>query len=246
MPIKWTPEKDQLLLLRILETHDLKVDPKKVVAAWPTISGQEKPTPRAITERLVRMRQIVKSTSDKDSDGHFSIGSGASSSVSTPRKSTKSSSAVPTPESGKRKRLDTSKSAPNSPLKNEMDVDEGHDEVYEVDDGFVKAGTPAKKGSELFDIPAFSPASTLEIHSGHVQAGSSLGLKQENQVPSDGSPVKRNRTRDRRATTQLGMVNYEDLLGDDEDSVGGRDDDVESSASDYVPGGAEIEDDDYA
>ncbi|KAI9652399.1 MAG: hypothetical protein M1831_006808 [Alyxoria varia] len=55
MPVKWTPELDQLLLLKILETHEIKLDAKKVIEAWPAERG-EKPTPRAITERLVRIR----------------------------------------------------------------------------------------------------------------------------------------------------------------------------------------------
>ncbi|KAE8381073.1 hypothetical protein BDV26DRAFT_289775 [Aspergillus bertholletiae] len=107
MPMRWTPENVQLLLLKILETHDLSVDTKKVAEAWPGSDPNSRPTPRAITERLVKMRQIVK-TSNNGSEGHFSIGKGAATSPSgaaaTPRKRGKNATAIPrTPPSGKRK-----------------------------------------------------------------------------------------------------------------------------------------------
>ncbi|KAB8265654.1 hypothetical protein BDV32DRAFT_144175 [Aspergillus pseudonomiae] len=105
MPMRWTPENDQLLLLKILETHDLSVDTKKVAEAWPGTDSNNRPTPRAITERLVKMRQMVKAANN-GTDGHFSIGRGAgtnpSSATATPRKRGKNAMAVPkTPTSGK-------------------------------------------------------------------------------------------------------------------------------------------------
>ncbi|KAB8212474.1 hypothetical protein BDV34DRAFT_218847 [Aspergillus parasiticus] len=107
MPMRWTPENDQLLLLKILETHDLSVDTKRVAEAWPGTDSSNRPTPRAITERLVKMRQMVKAANN-GADGHFSIGRGAgtnpSSATATPRKRGKNTTAIPrTPTSGKRK-----------------------------------------------------------------------------------------------------------------------------------------------
>ncbi|KAE8419417.1 hypothetical protein BDV36DRAFT_294252 [Aspergillus pseudocaelatus] len=112
MPMRWTPENDQLLLLKILETHDLSVDTKKVAEAWPGTDSNSRPTPRAITERLVKMRQMVKAANN-GADGHFSIGKGASanpsSATATPRKRGKNATAVPkTPTSGKRKNISKS------------------------------------------------------------------------------------------------------------------------------------------
>ncbi|TPX23677.1 hypothetical protein DIZ76_013013 [Coccidioides immitis] len=60
MPIKWTPENDQILLLKILETHQLSVDTKKVSEAWPQADPNAIPTPRAITERLHRIKKASK------------------------------------------------------------------------------------------------------------------------------------------------------------------------------------------
>lgn len=34
MPMRWTPDKDHILLLKLLETHDISVDTKKIAAAW--------------------------------------------------------------------------------------------------------------------------------------------------------------------------------------------------------------------
>lgn len=64
MPVKWTPDNDQLvssiiqsqtrrvlmaaqLLLKILETHDMHIDAKKVIAAW-----RECPPKREVGSRI--------------------------------------------------------------------------------------------------------------------------------------------------------------------------------------------------
>ncbi|KAL2812116.1 hypothetical protein BJX63DRAFT_432927 [Aspergillus granulosus] len=52
MPVRWTPEKDQLLLLKILETHNLSVDTRKVAEAWrevlPVLQDPNLSTTRAL------------------------------------------------------------------------------------------------------------------------------------------------------------------------------------------------------
>ncbi|MCJ1387213.1 hypothetical protein MMC18_000053 [Xylographa bjoerkii] len=77
MPIKWTSENDQLLLLKVLETHAVTIDNKAVSAAWPKDKG-EIPTPRAITERILKIRSLAKATGD----GTSSVKSGQSKSPS--------------------------------------------------------------------------------------------------------------------------------------------------------------------
>ncbi|KAK6502984.1 hypothetical protein TWF481_008020 [Arthrobotrys musiformis] len=57
MPVKWTAENDHLLLLTLLETHNIKVDGEKIKAAWPS-NGGEVPTARAIRERIVKIRSL--------------------------------------------------------------------------------------------------------------------------------------------------------------------------------------------
>ena len=59
----------------MLETHAVSIDTKAVVAAWPTNSG-EVPTPRAITERIQKIRSRAKAA-----------GVGISSKTSSPSKS---------------------------------------------------------------------------------------------------------------------------------------------------------------
>ncbi|KAK6528743.1 hypothetical protein TWF694_003982 [Orbilia ellipsospora] len=58
MPMKWTAENDHLLLLTLLETHNIKVDGDKIHAAWPKSAG-EKPTARAVRERIIKIRSIT-------------------------------------------------------------------------------------------------------------------------------------------------------------------------------------------
>ncbi|KAH8698329.1 hypothetical protein BGW36DRAFT_426041 [Talaromyces proteolyticus] len=58
MPIRWTPENDRILLLKILETHAISLNYSGVSAAWPA-EDNERPTPRAISERIFRLRQMA-------------------------------------------------------------------------------------------------------------------------------------------------------------------------------------------
>ncbi|KAL4972558.1 hypothetical protein BDW66DRAFT_120390 [Aspergillus desertorum] len=285
MPMRWTPENDQLLLLKILETHDIRLDPKKVAEVWPTIEDQDKPTPRAITERLVRMRAMIK---PGNSNSSFMIGSGPGSSSGSPasKRGRKPGSSNTTPRSAQRKKAaDDSGNGKNaltqgSPLKSEkMDLDDDNatnsaDAEHELDTDFVAGEadntnieTPSKKrkGRGLFDIPgptaapstpAPTPAAAGIMSSrthelSGVQVGSSLGLNSQKRAQqllnavSDGSPVKRI-PRARQAATKFSIVNYTNHLGDDEDGFEPGMDEVDSSASDYVPDSAVFDDDHFA
>ncbi|KAL4872735.1 hypothetical protein BDV12DRAFT_193079 [Aspergillus spectabilis] len=276
MPMKWTPKKDQLvspnpsepslhlhfqtskltpsyhlqLLLKILETNNnLSVDFKKVAEAWPVTPNQDRPTPRAISERLVKIRQMAKSSAaNTGSDGHLSIGKGVRGSASsTPRKSTKAS-VISTPEWAKRKRSGNGEMG--FPVKKEVGVKDevvNEDEDYgedELECRIVETPTKKMKGLELSE--------TFTTRVGYhgqgqveVRAGSTLNLKKEKDDDDDvfgaSQPAKR-QIRARRATAPFGMVNYGDALGEDEDED--RADDAESSASDYVPEGIEVDRDD--
>jgi hypothetical protein len=56
------------VLLRILEISQVNAGVKAISAAWPNNHG--KPTPRAITERLIKIRNGAKATGTA---GHFSV-----------------------------------------------------------------------------------------------------------------------------------------------------------------------------
>ncbi|KAL4960317.1 uncharacterized protein BDV14DRAFT_204847 [Aspergillus stella-maris] len=262
MPVKWTAERDQLLLLKILETHELKLDLKKVVAAWPT--GEEKPTPRAITERLVRIRANIKGAggirngsadNTSNSNTKLSIASGRKSVTSTPSKQLKALS-ISTPESGKRKRFGNQ--GLGVLVKKETDFLGIGDGDNDADGEDEEPATPSKKGCArtLFDIPAHSSsASHYEEGQMDIMPGSSLGLDLAQRSGNDGSifdadstttaTTQRRLSRARKATFQYGMVNYGDEL-DDEESGSGHADDGETSASDYVDEGAGHDDEDFA
>ncbi|EKG16071.1 hypothetical protein MPH_06765 [Macrophomina phaseolina MS6] len=61
MPMRWTPDKDQLMLLMLLKTHNISINYGAIADAWPADQG-EKPTPRAISERLIKMRKQIGSS----------------------------------------------------------------------------------------------------------------------------------------------------------------------------------------
>ncbi|PLB45245.1 hypothetical protein P170DRAFT_479764 [Aspergillus steynii IBT 23096] len=218
MPMKWTPENDQLLLLKILETHDLSVDTKRVADAWPINedSGKknDRPTPRAITERLVRMRQIVKSTGTGTSstDGHFSIGKGTGSAPSTPRKPRASGLKTPS-TSGKRK------------LSGLGDASQNAHRPVEEDD------TPTHKK------PLHPTLAGMNRNGNPDQVGVTLKLEvddDEGFVDQLTPSPKRVR---KASTLPLGMVSYKEE--DDDDLT------VESS-SEYTPDQVREDDDIYA
>ncbi|KAF3479815.1 uncharacterized protein GIQ15_06791 [Arthroderma uncinatum] len=66
MPMRWTSENDQLLLIKFIETHDITVDTKKISEAWPATSDDNRPTPRAITERIHKIRSLAKAAAAKN------------------------------------------------------------------------------------------------------------------------------------------------------------------------------------
>ncbi|KAJ5402336.1 uncharacterized protein N7487_008232 [Penicillium crustosum] len=98
--VKWDSTADQTLLAKILETHDLSVDAARVSEAWPAQENDQKPTPRAIKERLSRIKENVRLGN--------AAGSGPSSPVTpkkrTPRKKANETTASAGP-SRKRKRV---------------------------------------------------------------------------------------------------------------------------------------------
>ncbi|CUS09978.1 unnamed protein product [Tuber aestivum] len=78
--MKWSAENDQLLFLKLIETHDVSVKPQKIQEAWPR-DGREVPTARAISERIAKLRNVVKTTSTSAASSLP-----ASSTQTTPRK----------------------------------------------------------------------------------------------------------------------------------------------------------------
>ncbi|OOF95897.1 hypothetical protein ASPCADRAFT_130223 [Aspergillus carbonarius ITEM 5010] len=224
--MRWTPANDQLLLLKILETHDLSVDTKRVAAAWPASEGEERPTPRAITERLVRMRQTARASSGVD--GHFSIGKGmkSSSAPSTPRKPRKSVPAS-TPASGKRKRgkkdsdeeesaLSSSASSWSSPvvIKDDKDSEPDYPTIRKSMNLPVRTAAVAGSSSQVWAVGEQKAKVERAVMAG------------EREVEEGGSPMKRVR---KASVLPAGMVIWK---SDDDDEPG-----VDSSASEYVPEG---------
>ncbi|KAL9604208.1 MAG: hypothetical protein Q9219_000606 [cf. Caloplaca sp. 3 TL-2023] len=86
MPTKWTPERDQTLLLKILETSSISADVKAISENWP--AGEEAPTPRAIQERLHKIRAMAKGKGTGTFKMVGTVGSKAGSANSSPTKRT--------------------------------------------------------------------------------------------------------------------------------------------------------------
>ncbi|KAI1912948.1 hypothetical protein LOZ53_001041 [Ophidiomyces ophidiicola] len=128
MPIKWTPEVDQLLLLKILETHDLTVDPKKVSDAWPKSNPNAIPTPRAISERLFRMKKVVKDNANFTE----SPGQETPKKTPTPKRRKRNDSETP---SSKRSRVkkEPKLELASSPLGNHGDMGAVKEEPYDFE-----------------------------------------------------------------------------------------------------------------
>ncbi|RAH65272.1 uncharacterized protein BO66DRAFT_443267 [Aspergillus aculeatinus CBS 121060] len=56
--MKWTPENMNILWETLFETHNLTIDIDKMATVWP--NDDEKPTARAIKERLEKFRRNLK------------------------------------------------------------------------------------------------------------------------------------------------------------------------------------------
>lgn len=155
MPIKWGPQQDHLLLLKILETHpSIKLDTEKVAKAWPTEADEAGPTPRAIKERLTKIRELSKKNG---SITHFPIGpsgvgrtAAATNGVNrsapgapifaTPIKNGKASNSLPTPSrtisritatpaKTRKRRSGSMSDSEEAELTDESDFDEFPDDV---------------------------------------------------------------------------------------------------------------------
>ena len=87
---------DIQLLLKVLETHNITIDTKAVHASWPTDKG-EVPSPRAITERVLKIRSLAKATGG----GTFSVKSSQSRSLGATKP--KSSATPTTPKKARAK-----------------------------------------------------------------------------------------------------------------------------------------------
>ncbi|KAK2746194.1 hypothetical protein FQN57_003316 [Myotisia sp. PD_48] len=107
MPMRWTPENDQLLLLKIIETHELSVNAASVAAAWPGTDGDAKPTARAISERIGKIRSMAKT------NGKIAAGSAPATPVSRKR-----GPAAGSKSSGKRARTSNTQADPTTPTRN--------------------------------------------------------------------------------------------------------------------------------
>ncbi|KAJ6124231.1 hypothetical protein N7471_011548 [Penicillium samsonianum] len=134
--IKWDAMADQTLLAKILETHDLSVDVAKVAEAWPVQEDGHRPTPRALKERLNRIRENVRIGNP--------AASGPSSPV-TPKKRTprKKPNETPTPAgpSRKRKRVPKDTAADEDQVNVKKEEDLSTEEKELLDESLIKQET---------------------------------------------------------------------------------------------------------
>ncbi|KGO77711.1 hypothetical protein PITC_009810 [Penicillium italicum] len=140
--VKWDSNADQTLLAKILETHDLSVDAARVAEAWPAQDDDHKPTPRAIKERLTRIKENVR-------QGNSAAGAGPSSPV-TPKKRTprKKANETPTSATPSRKRKRATKDA----AADEDQVNVNEEEDLPVEDKELIAESAIKKETSLDNI----------------------------------------------------------------------------------------------
>ncbi|KAI5301494.1 hypothetical protein KEM56_001659 [Ascosphaera pollenicola] len=66
MRVNWGPEANQLLLLKLLETHTIRIDADKIAAAWQHAAKEngEGPSVRSIKDQLTRLRNAAWNQGD--------------------------------------------------------------------------------------------------------------------------------------------------------------------------------------
>ncbi|CAI7670460.1 unnamed protein product [Penicillium palitans] len=143
--VKWDSAADQTLLAKILETHDLSVDAARVAEAWPAQDSDQKPTPRAIKERLSRIKENVRLGS--------AAGSGPSSPV-TPKKRTPRKKATETTASAgprKRKRV-TKEAAADEEEVNVKEEDLPEDDNVPKNEALAEPAIKEETGLDIIDF----------------------------------------------------------------------------------------------
>ncbi|KAJ9628597.1 hypothetical protein H2203_002498 [Taxawa tesnikishii (nom. ined.)] len=111
MTVKWGPVEDQFILNTIFTNPSIKIDTqlvaKAVVETWP--ANKEKPTQRAVSERLVRLRKAAAtSVAGGMSAPIASTPKTPRTTTTTPAKTPKSASKRRTPASGKKRKANDS------------------------------------------------------------------------------------------------------------------------------------------
>ncbi|KAJ5456282.1 hypothetical protein N7530_011556 [Penicillium desertorum] len=139
--VKWDSFADQTLLAKILETHDLALDMNKVAAAWPG-DEENRPTPRALKERINRIKEIVRA-------GIAPV-SGTSSPV-TPKKRAprKKANETPTSAGPSRKRKRVAQDAPAD--QDEVRVKEEEELAAELNDLLPESAIKTETDTDAID-----------------------------------------------------------------------------------------------
>ncbi|KAL1959053.1 hypothetical protein VTO42DRAFT_3294 [Malbranchea cinnamomea] len=94
------------LLLKILETHDISLDTTRVANAWPVRDDQDRPTPRAIAERILKIKSLAKA----NSNGNDAATPKKVATKSTPRKRGTDDNGTPSLKRSRTKKSDNSPS----------------------------------------------------------------------------------------------------------------------------------------
>ncbi|KAK8199710.1 hypothetical protein HDK77DRAFT_481245 [Phyllosticta capitalensis] len=193
MPVRWTDDKKALLFVTIMNTHQLSVDAKLVVDAWPDNEG-EKPTERAIREILIKTKKKVanKSTGGSASSTPTKVKVSKPRAKPTPRSAKKrkqmeenDDSDSPSP-SGSRKELKDLGGASPTPKRGDSVVETGYlvpdnDADMGVTDG-VGYPTPADTAS-----PAVLPRRATPRRAASVKVGSYVKAEQNGSDDEDES-----------------------------------------------------------
>ncbi|KAF2669675.1 hypothetical protein BT63DRAFT_455662 [Microthyrium microscopicum] len=90
MPVRWTPELDQVLFIKYLESHSPTINYDAIIEIWPKNLTQ--PTKKALTEHISKIRKDVKKTIGENGNVV------ASPAVAKPRAPRKSGGAKATPK----------------------------------------------------------------------------------------------------------------------------------------------------
>ncbi|KAF2433695.1 hypothetical protein EJ08DRAFT_676493 [Tothia fuscella] len=177
MVVRWTAEKDQLLLLKMVELHPVSAaDAKKIADSWPG-DKDDKPTHRAISQHVDKLRAQLKAKGELSCAGN---GTGTRSVPSTPRKPGKSTAS--TPNTGKSK---------TSPKKRKIQSDDSDDDEVKVSRREVSELTisPSRSGSRHNSV--FQGGEDREPRQKRAASAKvALAIKKEAEVDSDDDPAQ--------------------------------------------------------
>ncbi|KAI4172651.1 MAG: hypothetical protein LQ346_008561 [Caloplaca aetnensis] len=158
------------LLLKILETSSISADVKAISETWPATEGETAPTPRAISERLVKIRAMAKTKGT----GNFKV-------VGVKTSPNKPSPVKRAPRGSVKKPIGKTNAASKRKRTGGKDSDDADNDSDQSEGSFKSENNNTDEDD---DAPKASPTKKVKAEPMEVEAEEAVEDVMEQQTPS--------------------------------------------------------------